>query len=512
MGTKLAPLPSLDGVVDRVITHLEERRDTALISAPGSGATTLVELIKPRLIDLQIDFRYFDLTQTRSLSKTISELSALQAGAPSERQFVLIMDHAACLRPDDLKAWVEIVSRKALSLNAACLWVGSLDARVMFSDYGIRINASPKSHISFPVPARDELLAAYRAIAETNGCRWGESIHYLLLDFCGNDFSLIRDLTDYLHGDWTSKLYDVSIWDRMSDWLSNDPRVDTYRQAMNELPEECRKYLSLTCLGGKPPCPRMELLEEVDSALRELFLKGFLVHNLLPGFYQLRNLTIMYLVQEHEKPRNGCRPEMLFRRATNERASRLLQDVEIMLRSIVLTVFQRLGEGDVRNLLERKQSDRVFIPSDLNIALLEWASKAGGPTLKQDLNSLILQHRNAFRVQNSVWARVNRMVAGVDLSGLEQSVPTHLHAVEYLTLTELGGVLLDLFEEVFSAYKGNEAGRNRLKATWQEYISKLSRLRNDVAHLRNVGFQDMQDLVGTVEKMRIDLIEYTGWR
>jgi hypothetical protein len=37
-------------------------------------------------------------------------------------------------------------------------------------------------------------------------------------------------------------------------------------------------------------------------------------------------------------------------------------------------------------------------------------------------------------------------------------------------------------------------------------------LRNQVAHLRNVHFQDMEDLARTVDRMRRDVIDYGGWK
>jgi hypothetical protein len=145
---------------------------------------------------------------------------------------------------------------------------------------------------------RDEALAVYRAIAEANDCLWGEAILFLLFDFRGNDLSLVRSAAEYFYGPWTDKLYDASIWDRLDAWLKNDPKIDACRQRLNFLPEPCREILGLMRLGGKPQCLRPELLEEVNPALRQLYLQGFLVQNFLPGFYQLRNLTMQFLLHE----------------------------------------------------------------------------------------------------------------------------------------------------------------------------------------------------------------------
>ena len=43
-------------------------------------------------------------------------------------------------------------------------------------------------------------------------------------------------------------------------------------------------------------------------------------------------------------------------------------------------------------------------------------------------------------------------------------------------------------------------------------LAKVQRLRNRVAHLRNVEFRDLEGLVGMVEGMRNDLVVYAGWR
>ena len=63
------------------------------------------------------------------------------------------------------------------------------------------------------------------------------------------------------------------------------------------------------------------MIEEVDDGLRRLCLDGIVIPNLLPGFYQLRNLVVRFLLDE------SMQPELLFRRAANERAAVLLQDL-----------------------------------------------------------------------------------------------------------------------------------------------------------------------------------------
>lgn len=545
-------LASLESTVEKVVAHLRERRDTALVTAPGCGATTLTRRIEDELNGHGIQTVNFDLQAAKAISDPINQLQAVPTAAGPEDQRILIIDHAANLSPEDFKTWVENVGQKAPEIGATCLWVGPLDARGILDELGTRIHAIPKSHITFPVLPRDETLTAYRAIAEANDCRWGEAILFLLYDFCGNDLSLVNGATEYLYGPWTDKLYDVNIWDRLEAWLANDPIVNAYRERLNSLSENCREYLALIRLGGKPPCPRPELLEEVEPALRKLYLQGFLIHNLLPGFYQLRNLTVQFLLHEQTKPWDGYRPEIIFRRATNERAAILLQDAEVMLRSVLRSVFQRLGETEVRTLLERKQGDQEFIPTEFHRALLKWAEganglkdslykdvfamgecerathrllsaeisqsvthwieKRSGTILKQSLNALILQHRDDFRTDNSIWARVTRMMKADGYEADERSIPEHLGCIDYLTFNELEVTLIDLLDEVFPGIASEELAKRKLKERWQENLSKLKRLRNRVAHLRNVGFQDMEDLGGAIEGLRKDLIAYGGWK
>lgn len=395
--------------------------------------------------------------------------------------------------------------------RATCLCVGPLDARSLAAQTGRRIHAVPRSHISFPVLPRDELLAVYKSIGQSAGCNWGEAILFLLLDLCGNDLSLVQGVTEFLYGDWTNRLYDVNIWDRINAWLKDDPAVNQYRRRLGDLPPRCREYLALLRLGGKPPCPRPEVLEEVDDALRQLWLQGLLAPNLLPGFYQLRNLTIRLLIYERAEPWNGFGPELLFRRSTNERVGQLLQDVETMLRGVLLTVFHRIGAEQVESLLKGKQSDREFVPADLNRALLEWAGQQGGPEEKAGLNKLLLQHRLAFKETNSVWAKVQGMMAADAPDSGTVPVPVHLRALDFLTFNELSVLLIDLLDAVFpNVPEGIE--KNRLRERWRENMARVQRLRNRVAHLRNVEFRDLEGLVGMVEGMRNDLLAYAGWR
>lgn len=504
-------LPSLGSTAENVLAHLRQGHDTALIAAPGSGATTLTRHIAAELRGDGVDVISLDFRTPILAEKASAALQTLPSAAPADRPGVALIDHAASLPAAQLAALLERVSAAAAGGRATCLWVGPLDARAIAAQTGRRIYAVPRSHISFPMLPRDELLAVYRSIGQGAGCNWGEAILFLLLDLCGNDLSLIQGVSDFLYGDWTSRLYDVNIWDRINAWLKDDPAVNQYRRRLGDLPQRCREYLALLRLGGKPPCPRPEVLEEVDDALRQLWLQGLLAPNLLPGFYQLRNLTVRLLIYESTEPWNGFGPEFLFRRSTNERVGQLLQDVETMLRGVLLAVFHRLGAEQVETLLKGKQSDRDFMPADLNKSLLGWAEQQGGAEGKASLNRLLVQHRLAFKEGNSIWAKTQGMMAADILPDGVESAPVHLRCLDFLTFNELSVLLIDLLDDVFpSVPEGIE--KNRLRERWRENMAKVQRLRNRVAHLRNVEFRDLEGLVGMVEGMRNDLLAYAGWR
>jgi hypothetical protein len=505
-------LTSLDPTVRELVHQLGAKRDSALIAAPGCGSTTLLQRIRAGIAECGGEVIDFDLAGTKTIAGPINRLNQVPTSEADVRR-VLIIDHASSLSPEDLRQWFDAVQKSSPRIAANYLWVGQLDARAIERDLGVHLHTIPRCHMTFPVLPRHEVLAVYRSIAEAHGCRWGEAILFLLVDFCGNDFALAESATEYFYGDWSSKLYDATVWDRVNDWFAHSQRIQGYRSALKSLPETCKPYLALLRLGGKPVCPRTELREEVDDALRTLCLQGVLVQNLLPGFYQIRNLTVRYLVQEGFANWDRYKPEMLFRRVTNERVSQLLQDVESMLRYVLLSVFEILGDNRVQEVLTGKQGEGEFISAALNKALLELAEKNGGQDLKQAFNSLITEHRKSFKESNSVWQRVGKLMEQDDEEEAEATaLPKHLRAVEYLTFSELADIFVQLIPEVFPATAGNGNLRNTLSTNWREALARVRRLRNRVAHLRNVEFQDMEDLVGTVEAMRKDIISYCAWR
>jgi len=493
-------LTSLDRVVERIVGHLKQDHHTALVGSPGCGATTFLAALKGQLADAGFELVHLD-ARALELPEFLSQINALQPVPDSRR--VVVLDHTGDLLSDDFRHCLCTVQTRAEESGSLCLWCGPLDARNVERNCGVRLCSVPSAHVSFPMLPRDERLSVYRMIAEERDCRWGEAILYLMLDFCGSDLSLVAGATDYFHGDWSDRLYDATVWDRIADWCANDRAVDGYRRRLRDLPEGCKSVLALVRFGGKPRCLRAEIFEEVDDALRRLCLGGFLVQNLLPGFYQLRNLTVKFLLDE------AVAPELLFRRATNERAAQLLQDAETMLRQVLAWGFERIGIDAVRERLERMQQPSELISGDLNRDILKWARDNCLEETVTRLNDLILKHRKAFKEENSVWAGALRMLRedGVEINGTPQ-----LRCIDYLTFDQLGRLVVDLMDDLFPNVPQDDLKKRQLKERWSESLSKVRRLRNRVAHLRNVGFQDMEDLAGTLEGMRGDMIEFGGWK
>ena len=483
---------SLDGVIERIINHVRREHHTAFVGSPGCGTTTSVTDIAAEIAKCGFRINRFD-ARVKSLSDLLTELAIDRTvGTPQQ---VVIMDHVASLTPDAFQRLLEATSKANEKNRDIFLWCGSVDARAS------GLCSVPSAHISFPVLSRHELLAAYRHIATESGCRWSDSILYLLLDLCGTDLLLVSSITDYLTGDWSDRLYEDTVWDRIGDWLMHDEKVDAYRSRLASLPRYCGDTIALVRFGGKPVCKRSELIEESDDGLRRLCLDGFLVPNLLPGFYQLRNLVVRFLLDE------SIQPGLLFRRSANERASALLQDAETMLRQVLASVFTVIGVDVAKERLEKMQQPGEMIQEELNRAILKWSRENSSEAAHKNLTELLNAYRESFRTANSVWATANNMM---ERDKVADGGSLHLQAIDYLTFDQLGTLMIGLMDQAFPRL-ANDTEKKRVRDGWLEAVAKVRRLRNQVAHLRNVSFQDMEDLARTLERMRRDVIDYGGW-
>jgi hypothetical protein len=491
-------ISSLDRVAERVLDHLRLGHHTTLVGSPGCGTTTFVTDLSAEIVNCGFRTNRFD-GRNKLLKDFCAELTAeRQQGAPRQ---ILVLDHVTTLSKDDFARLLASTREADVKNRDLCLWCGNVDARSANDEYGLKIYSVPSAHISFPVLNRDELLSAYRTISSQHGCRWGEAILYLMLDLCGSDLGLVASITDYLHGDWSDRLYDDSVWDRIQDWLNECDQVDLYRSRLTELKEQCADTLALLRFGGKPPC-KAELFDEKDDGLRKLCLNGFLIPNLLPGFYQLRNMAVRFLLDE------SILPEVHFLRATNERAGALLQDTETMLRQVLVAVFKVIGREAAKAQLEKMQQPGDVIEEKLNAAILRWSREKNSEDAHRSLTSLITEHRNAFRAGNSAWTGTLKMM---ERDGIPDGDSSHINAIDYLTFDQLGTLAMALMEHAMPRLR-KDLDRKRVRDRWLEAIAKVRRLRNQVAHLRNVGFQDMEDLARTLDGMRRDVIDYGAWK
>src|SRR5438552_16212277 len=148
----------------------------------------------------------------------------------------------------------------------------------------------------------------------------------------------------------------------------------------------------------------------------------------------------------------------------------------------------------------------------LNKAMLDLATESGGQDLRQKFSSLLGDSRREFKEANSVWQRVLKMIEEDDKEGAAISLPKHLRSVEYLTLSELADTFVQLITDIFPKAATDGNLKNRLTLSWRESLAKVRRLRNRAAHLRNVEFQDIEDLVSAIEGMRKDIINYCSSR
>lgn len=179
-----------------------------------------------------------------------------------------------------------------------------------------------------------------------------------------------------------------------------------------------------------------------------------------------------------------------------------------MLRQVLASVFGRIGLDAAREKLEGMQQPGEVIDKELNRALLGWAKQNCSAEAVKGLSDLLLEHRNRFKKSNSVWETVIQMMKQDKMAG---NGSPHIRCIDYLTFDQLGQLVLGLMEKVFPGLT-DDLARKRVRENWQEGVAKVRRLRNQVAHLRNVGFQDIEDLSRTLERMRRDVIAYGGWR
>lgn len=247
---------------------------------------------------------------------------------------------------------------------------------------------------------------------------------------------------------------------------------------------------------------------ETSGEIRRLFLSGFLCSNLLPGYYQFRNLLARYVVEEQSAPPPA--PIDLLRRSANGRVNALLQDVEVALRAMLRSVFRQMSPAQVQEMLTKIKTEKRLYEPEIQRSLLEWAGLI--PVLapydaKSELAKLLKEKRDEFEANSNLWTKVCAVFAASS-NAIAPAEPTPEETVECLTFSELAAILQTLTASVFLDRPRSNRMIDSPKKRWPDYLTKVRRLRNEAAHLRNISFQDIEDLLEILNAIRRDQLDF----
>ncbi len=543
-------VPILDQVADCAVHDV----NSMIVGAKGSGTTAITvmllkDLAQRNLIPVLLDCRAPGTWQEsfRGVCDNLANLSRT-----ASNRLVLVVDHAGDLPAEEVRA-ICAVARQwkmparpseqhaattrgkqykgplAFLLKAARqfsatksvvhderqigfrseVWVGNLDCRYLEDSRGIVLAAEPRFAFQMPEYNSEHLITLYSAIGRRQDSEWGEAILYTILDWCGPDLALADSLGAHFYGDWRNNIYEETVADAIGRWLNTDALVDEYRQIFQRLDEQGKTLISLLNTGGKVRSHSPYCNQEPDKSIRRLFLSGVVSPNLLPGFYQYRNLTMRLLALQSEPGAPPVESLDLLRKYSNGRIGDVLQDAELSLRLLALRCFNRMGYTAVRDKLKATRTDEQAISPDLRRSLLGWAKATGGADQQRALGQHITQYQKDFEARRNLWTRVCGLYA--EEIGVESSndlEPPLAKTVSFMTFAELSNLVLSLGTTAFPRWTGKELGKNAPGKRWPGYMSLLRRLRNQFAHLRNVAFQDIEDLITAVWEMRKDIERY----
>jgi hypothetical protein len=389
------------------------------------------------------------------------------------------------------------------------LWLGPLDTRSIKAIAKVSLHTDVRTHLCLPELGRDDLLRLYRAIVTRHDRQWGEAMLYFALDWCGNDLSLAEQLVEHFYGDWKDRIYDNEVADCLRTWLSESAAVRGYRLRFAALPDACKEQLRLLCSGGKLVSHRPEVHLETCEKIRRLFLDGFLCANLLPGYYQFRNLAARFVVMESMGL--TTEPIELLRRAANARVNLLLQDIEVSLRVMLATIFRQMSFDEVKKLLKSIPSQMRLIEEDFQPKLMDWAgqqNRSGQPDLRAALGQFLGQENAKFKAATNLWSEVCRVFRESYELESTSSEPTPEQAVSCLTFNQLKDLLQRLSEKLFLDKPRTRRLGDPPSKRWPVYLTRVRRLRNDAAHLRNISFQDIEDLLKDLDQIRQDQLNF----
>jgi len=503
----LIPLPAFDAVARAAVEFLAQGKNVALVAPPGTGTSSMTFTIENGLSHAHIPFKSFNCSGKGELATRLAALKAPTSKRGKPR--VIIIDHAAPLPIAQLQTVLDRLGQLETAAPATRLWLGPLDTRTLKAAAKISLHSDARTHLCLPELGRDDLLRLYRAIAAHNGRQWGEAMLYFALDWCGTDLALAEQLVAHFYGNWTEHIYDEAVAECLRNWLTESDAVRGYRERFAALPDACKEQLRLLCGGGKLVSHRPEVHLETCEKIRRLFLDGFLGANLLPGYCQLRNLAARFVVEEHIGLQ--VEPIELLRRAANARVNLLLQDVEFSLRGMLKTVFRQMPTDDVKALLKNIKSQQPLLHEDFHPKLMDWASQQalpGQPDLRATLGQFVAQESAKFRVVNNLWSEVCKVFR--ESYGLDNinSEPTPEQVVPCLTFNQLKDLVQTLSDKLFLEKPRTKRLGERPNKRWPIYLTRVRRLRNDAAHLRNNSFQDIEDLLKDLDEIRRDQLAF----
>jgi len=506
----LIPLPVFDVVAHTAVEFLCRGMNVTVVGPPGAGASSVTSRIQDRLFSASIPCTVFDCCGQGMIAQRLAEFAGpkREQGQPG----VIVVEHAASLPLDQLLGVATRLRDIAAQNPTRMLWLGALDTKSVKAATGIEMHTDARTHLCLPELGRDDLLRLYREIAtrdERFWGQWGEAILYFVLDWCGNDLALVEELVEFFYGDWTQRIYDESVSECLRNWLAEGAAVRGYRERYAALPEPCKAHLRLLCGGGKLIQHRQEVHLETSEEIRRLFLDGFLCANLLPGYYQFRNLLARHIVEEQSGVSQA--PVDLLRRSANGRVNALLQDVEVALRSMLRNVFRQMSPTDVHTLLKDRPTERKLYGPELQRALLDWAGQipvVAPYDAKAALGKLLKEEREKFEAASNLWTKL--CIVFRESEGLETTMaePILEQVVGCLTFAELGDLLQSLADKVFVEKPRSKRMIEPPKTRWPVYLTKVRRLRNEAAHLRNIGFQDIEDLLEILDAIRQDQLDF----
>jgi len=502
--------PSLSTTLERLVTTVAGGSDAVLVGPSGCGSSTVAHLVISKLRKQAVPSLLMNCRMTIPWQDACdrTEEVANRVKEKTGRSPVLIIDHCGEIDLRVLNNLNHAITAATPNMYHARLWVGCLDCRSPEVEGILPAIRDPRSLVLMPDHHRDDLLRVYLAIALKQGCEWGESILYFLHDWFGSDLTLVHGISKYLYGDWRDRLYDESVGECLDRWLRDDAGVGKYRIALKRMEGKAQDYVRLLCSGGKVPCHSSAIEHETDGVLRGLFFSGIVTPNLIPGFYQFRNLTVKLLAMR-EYVGTDIVPATLLRRSSSARINVLLQDAELSLRHLLASCFRQMEFDAVKQKLEITKTDELPMTPELRKSLSDWSQQIGSAEVQQSLTKHLTDYTNEFYRARNLWNRVCSLHASSELDTAEGAAqtPPLVKITEYLTFSELSNLILGLCPEIFPNWGKETFGKQPPSKTWPTYLARLRRLRNLSAHLRNVTFQDMEDLLTTTREMRRDMEE-----